>query len=71
MRQNSKFHVSVSSHGYADPQKFEVSIKGEEKVIEGQQKVVILSGNNTEVLEYDVSVNNSFNLIFLSNKYAH
>ena len=39
MRQNSKDHVFVSSHEYDDPQKIAVSIKGEEKFIEGQQKV--------------------------------
>lgn len=63
MRQNSKYHVAVSSHGYDVPQKFEVCIKGEEKVIEGQQKTVTLNGNNTEVLKYDVSVNKTFILI--------
>lgn len=54
LKANSKYHVSVSSHGYDETQKLEVSITGD-KVVEGRKKIVNLSGNNTEILEYDVS----------------
>jgi hypothetical protein len=59
LRQNSKYHVSVSAHGYDKPEKLEVSIKGQEKSSEGHQKLLTLSGNSTEILEFDVSLNYS------------
>jgi hypothetical protein len=49
----------VSAHGYDKPEKLEISIKGEEKSSDGHQKFVTLSGNSTEILEYDVSFNYS------------
>jgi hypothetical protein len=56
LRQNSKYHVSVTSHGYEEPKKLELAIKAEDdKDDQGLKKVVTLKGDETQIIEFDVS----------------
>lgn len=47
----------MSSHGYDEPLKVDIVVRGENNIVEGHKKIVTLSGNKTEILEYDVSLN--------------
>lgn len=64
LRRNSKYHVSVTSTGYEEPQTLSISVvkyvinsltvhdRNESSEI---KKLVTLSGDQTEIVEFDVS----------------
>lgn len=65
LRRNSKYHVSVTSTGYEEPQTLSISVvrdvitsptvhdRNESSEV---RKVVTLSGDKTEIVEFDVSL---------------
>ena len=68
MRHNSKYHVSVTSQGYDEPQTFEIAIinasKEEGIAFESAQNVTLINGQIQKV-EFDVSLCKNFLLFHL------